>query len=138
MKKPMIILGTIQRVEKLVLDDSKEKDAKGNPVKVDLYQIVINDATRPAQFRGDDKFVTYLGTDKLKQAMGTIVPDELVDEKITFAAKEMKPSNAFLKLRGQMVKGHHAGEALVRLMADQGVQTEPLNAAPPAPKAAKA
>ena len=77
--KPMIILGTIQRVEKLNMDDRTEKDAFGKAKKVDLYQIVIADAARPVQFRGEIFLQTYLMGDKLREVMGTVVPDELAD-----------------------------------------------------------
>lgn len=132
--KTMIILGTIQRVEKIQLDDSREKGPDGKPVKVDLYQIVLNDATKPAQFRSDCQFITYLGKDKLLAAMGTLVPDDLVDEKVTFAAKEIKPANLLLKVRGSMVKGHHAGEALIREMEKGGVSVAAEPAPPPPSK----
>jgi hypothetical protein len=133
--KPMIILGTIQRVEKLNMDDRTEKDAFGKAKKVDLYQIVIADAARPVQFRGEIFLQTYLMGDKLREVMGTVVPDELADEKITFWAKSMTPSNAVIKIKGQMVKGHHTGEHLTKMMAS-AIETDsdqiPMNHEAPA------
>lgn len=132
-KKPMIILGTILRAEKQSMTDKTDKSKTS-----EMFQLVISDATKPVQFRTTSQFIHFTTPDKVRAAFGTDNVDDLADEKVTFAASEIAPYNAFLKLKGQMVKGHQSGEQLQKMTAAAAeAKAQAAASAPPAQPPAK-
>lgn len=118
-KSDMIILGQIQQVTKQIVKDRKDST---KPDSV-MYQLVIADKCKPSAFRTTTPFVTWMGEDKLKQRFGN--PESLEDADVTLIAREVGQYNAFLKVKGDLHKGHLTGEALLRLTAETGKPESP-------------
>lgn len=120
---PMIILGQIQQVTEQTMTDKKD------PSKVSkMFLIVFADKTKPAQFRTATPFCTFLTEEKFRAQFGAVT-ESAVDEMVTMAVHEIAPYNAFMKVKGQLLKGHQSGEHLAKM------QSEAAEAAKPAPKA---
>lgn len=118
----MILLGQIEKVIHSVMTD------KATGAKSGMVQLVISDKTKPHQFRTATYFTTYMVEEKFRGVFGAVDP---VDEKVTVAVAEIAPQNAFMKVKGQLLLGHHTGEALLA-MAESAVPTSSA----PAPAAA--
>jgi len=121
----MIIIGQIQQVTKQIVKDKKDASRPDST----MYQVVIADKCKPSAFRTTTPFVTWIQEEKLRERFGT--PDALEDADVTLIAREVGSYNAFLKVKGDIFKGHHAGEALIRLTTEQ---SQPL---PEKPKVVK-
>lgn len=107
LKEIMIILGQIQQVTPQVMKDKQTgKESK-------LFLCVIADKTKPYEFRTSTPFCMFLTEEKYHTQFG---PEDqsAVDENVTLAVHEIAAYNAFMKVKGQMVKGHNTGEALLR------------------------
>ena len=125
----MILLAQIQRVEKTSFQDKNDKTKTS-----EMFQIVLSDATKPAQFRCTTPFITFATADGLTKALGTVDLDELTDMPVTLAVKEIGPYNAMLKVKGQLVKGHQTGQALQAM--NTAAASAPAPGAPPKPQPA--
>lgn len=108
--KPMIILGQIQQVTEQTMTDKKD------PSKVSkMFLVVISDKTKPAQFRCSTPFCMFLQEEKFRSMFGGGNAQDVVDQNVTVAVAELAPYNAFLKVKGQLLKDHLTAEHLAML-----------------------
>ncbi len=105
----MLLLGTIQKVR---VETTNDKGKEGK-----LIQLVIVDSSRPTEYRTATPFVMFIGERVYEQLGGT--KGDISDEKVTVVINEVGNYNNLPKLRGQIVLGHHAGEALTRMLAGE-------------------
>lgn len=133
MKIPtMIILGQIQQVTEQTMTDKKDASKVSK-----MFLVVFADKTRPAQFRTATPFCTFLTEEKFRAQFGAVA-EEAIDQPVTMAVHEIAPYNAFMKVKGQLVKGHQTGEQLLKMQTDAAEAAKPATpaAAAPAKKAA--
>lgn len=132
MKIPtMIILGQIQQVTEQTMTDKRDTTKVSK-----MFLVVFADKTRPAQFRTATPFCTFLTEEKFRAQFGAVA-EEAIDQPVTMAVHEIAPYNAFMKVKGQLVKGHQTGEQLLKMQADAAEASKPAAApAVPAKKAA--
>lgn len=127
----MVIKAEIQRVEKLEFPD------KANPgQKVSMYQLILGD--KSTHFRCTTPLVMVMKADKFRQQFGGGRPSDAVDERVTVAVQEMSARNAFIAIRGQLVKGEHTAEAIEAMVnpeEDNIPMGTPQTGAPPVPTA---
>lgn len=109
LETPMIILGQIQQVTQQTMTD--KRDASKTSV---MHLVVIADKTKPANFRCATPFCIFLPEERFRSQFGATDP---IDELVTLAVAEIAPYNAFMKCKGQLVKGHVTGEQLTQLQA---------------------
>lgn len=103
--KAMVIKAEIQRVEKLEFPD------KQNPgQKVSMYQLILGDKSK--HFRCTTPMIMTVKAEKFRKEFGGGRPSDAVDERVTVAVQEMTARNAFIAIRGQIVKGEHTAEAI--------------------------
>lgn len=101
----MVIKAEIQRVEKLEFPD------KQNPgQKVSMYQLILGDKSK--HFRCTTPMIMTVKAEKFRKEFGGGRPSDAVDERVTIAVQEMTARNAFIAIRGQIVKGEHTAEAI--------------------------
>lgn len=122
--KKMIILGQIQQVTEQTMTDKKDATKVTK-----MFLLVIADKTKPAQFRTSTPFCTFLTDDKFRAQFGPGDPQNAVDEMVTLAAAELAPYNAFLKVKGQLLKGHLTAEHLAALQNMGGEKSAPAKPA---------
>lgn len=116
--KPMIILGQIQQVTEQNMTDKRDPSKQSK-----LFLVVFSDKTKPAQFRTASPFCTFLSEEKFRGQFGA-VNDAAIDEMITMAVSEIAPYNAFMKCKGQLLKGTLTGEQLMKMQADAAKKEE--------------
>lgn len=121
--KPMIILGQIQQVTEQKMTDKRDPSKESR-----MFLVVFSDKTKPAQFRTASPFCTFLTEEKFRAQFGA-VNDAAIDEMVTMAVSEIAPYNAFLKCKGQLLKGTLTGEQLMKMQTDAAAE-----AAKPGPK----
>lgn len=93
-----------------------------------LFLVVFSDKTKPAQFRTSTPFCTFLTEEKFRGQFGAVT-ESAVDEMITMAVHEIAPYNAFMKVKGQLLKGHQTGEQLAKMQADATAEKAPAKKA---------
>ena len=118
----MVIKGEIQRVDKREFPDKK------NGGMVTMYTILVGDKTK--QFRCTTPLQFNLSEEKFKAKFGTGRFSDLVDEPVTCAIVEMSAKNAFISIRGELVKGHHTAEAFQALFDEPEPAAAPASPAP--------
>lgn len=106
----MVIKGEIQRVDKKEFRDKQS----GNMIA--MYSILVGDKTK--QFRCTTPLQYNLSEERFKAKFGNGRFSDLVDEPVTCAIVEMTAKNAFISIRGEIVKGHHTAEAFQALFDD--------------------
>ena len=119
--KTMIILGQIQQVTEQTMTDKRDATKVSK-----MFLVVISDKTKPSQFRCSTPFCMFLQEEKFRSIFGAGDPQDLVDENVTLAVAELAPYNAFLKVKGQILKDHLTTDHL-RMLQSSG---EPKQSTP--------
>lgn len=99
------------QIEKAVRNEIADKVTKLVSV---LWQLVLSDKTRPAAYRSNTFFVTYMGDEKFK-ALFPGGSSDAEDAQVTMLASELAPSNAMIKLKGTLLKGWLKAEELAKV-----------------------
>lgn len=122
----MVILAQIEKVVK-----SQIPARDGKPAS-EMFQLILSDKTKPAQFRASTFFTTYMSEEKFR---GTFGPGDPTDERVTVAVSELAPKDNFIKVRGQVLHGWQTTEQLQAWAdaAEADKAGKPAPATPPAP-----
>lgn len=81
----------------------------------ELCMVVLVDKSKPARYRCADSIVVYVQAD----TMNAFGKGPYEDMDATFACSSIADQNGQTKMKGHLVPGHHAAEALEKWFADQ-------------------